>query len=304
MKARTTATQPALLIVADRRELLLGCMSSWLATFRHEFEVVSVLDVEKSLRPSEIARASAVILGAATPSLPNPWLEQQVAWLLAKRPDMPIIAITDADEADTADAFVTDLNLRGYIPTSSKIEVAAAALRLVLAGGTYLPRQREVVRSPANGPLAQILREDAAELLRTLTPRERGVLELLQRGMANKTIAYRLNMSSSTVKVHVHNIMVKLNARNRTEVAVAAARFVGSSTASGSEVATQNESGLRLAFEAPPRPLATTPDRRSSRRVDGTARPVVRAIASGSAPAAGDAARQSPTQLSAAQHER
>lgn len=248
----TVATQPVLLIVVDRRELVLGCMSSWLSTFRREFEVMSVLDVEKSLRPGEIARAGAVIIGAAVPSLPNPWLENQVNWLLGKRSDVPIIAITDPGQADSANTLVTDLNLRGYIPTSSKIDVAAAALRLVLAGGTYLPRQRDVSQPGAEAPLEQILREDAAELLRTLTPRERGVVELLQRGMANKAIAYDLNMSSSTVKVHVHNIMVKLNARNRTEVAVAATRFVNSSTAAGTEIKTKTGTTLRLAFEAPP----------------------------------------------------
>jgi len=41
----------------------------------------------------------------------------------------------------------------------------------------------------------------------------------LRRGKANKVIAYELNMRESTVKVHVRNIMKKLKARNRTEVA-------------------------------------------------------------------------------------
>ena len=48
------------------------------------------------------------------------------------------------------------------------------------------------------------------------------VLELLMQGMANKIIAFRLGMSQSTVKVHVHSIIRKFNVRNRTEVAVTA----------------------------------------------------------------------------------
>lgn len=245
-------TKPVLLIVVDQRELVLRCMSSWLSTFRREFVVTSVLDVDKSLRSNEVARAGAVIIGAATPSLPNPWLEKQVAWLLNRRTDMPIVAVTDVGEANAADSFAAVLNLRGYISTSSTIDVAAAALRLVLAGGSYLPHQRQIEQRAAEGPLEQIRREDAAELLRTLTPRERGVLELLERGMANKTIAYRLNMSSSTVKVHVHNIMVKLNAHNRTEAAVAAARFVNSAAVPiDTEAKPKNEAALQLLFEAP-----------------------------------------------------
>jgi DNA-binding NarL/FixJ family response regulator len=41
----------------------------------------------------------------------------------------------------------------------------------------------------------------------------------LRQGKANKTIAYELTMSESTVKVHMHNIMKKIGATNRTEVA-------------------------------------------------------------------------------------
>lgn len=292
------ATQPVPLIVVDRRELVLGCLSSWLSTFRREFEVTSVLDAEKSLRPGEIARASAVIIGAAAPSLPNPWLEQQVTWLLGKRPDMPIVAITDAGDADSANMFAAGLNLRGYIPTSSTIDVAVAALRLVLAGGNYLPHRRELEQPPAEGPLEQILGENAADLLRTLTPRERGVLELLQRGMANKAIAYRLNMSSSTVKVHVHNIMVKLNAHNRTEAAVAAARFVTSPAATDVEAKPKNETALRLAFEASSAPALVASDRLHQRRTNGVVRPTLNP----SAAPPHDSTRPAPIPLNAAQH--
>ena len=44
-------------------------------------------------------------------------------------------------------------------------------------------------------------------------------MDALRRGKANKIIAYELNLRESTVKVHVRNIMKKLKATNRTEVA-------------------------------------------------------------------------------------
>lgn len=253
------AVQPALLIVLDRREFALRCMSTWLSTFRREFVVRSMLDVDESLRPNEVARARAVIIGAAAPSLPNPWLEKQIASLFAKRADMPIVAITDVGEADESGTFAAALNLRGHISTSTSIAVAAAALRLVVAGGTYLPHQPKMQIGQGATPVRlEILGEKSPDLLRTLTPRERGVLELLERGMANKTIAYRLNLSSSTVKVHIHNIMVKLNARNRTEAAVAAARFVNLAAAAEIESKPTNETALRLLLEAPSVPCAVS----------------------------------------------
>jgi DNA-binding NarL/FixJ family response regulator len=54
---------------------------------------------------------------------------------------------------------------------------------------------------------------------RKFTVRQNAVLQALRQGKANKIIAYELNMRESTVKVHVRNIMRKLKARNRTEVA-------------------------------------------------------------------------------------
>ena len=51
------------------------------------------------------------------------------------------------------------------------------------------------------------------------TERQMAVVEALRRGRANKIIAHELQLRESTVKVHIRNIMKKLNATNRTEVA-------------------------------------------------------------------------------------
>jgi predicted transcriptional regulator len=51
------------------------------------------------------------------------------------------------------------------------------------------------------------------------------VVEEIRLGKANKQIAYELNMSEHTVKVHLRHIMRKLKARNRTEVAVLSGDF-------------------------------------------------------------------------------
>ncbi len=59
-----------------------------------------------------------------------------------------------------------------------------------------------------------------------LTERELEVLRLLAAGLANRQIAVRLVVTAGTVKVHVHNLMEKLKARNRTQ-AVAKGRELG-----------------------------------------------------------------------------
>jgi DNA-binding CsgD family transcriptional regulator len=59
----------------------------------------------------------------------------------------------------------------------------------------------------------------AADGPSALTPREMEVLGRVSQGLQNKQIAYLLGMSESTVKVHVRNIMKKLDVRNRTQAA-------------------------------------------------------------------------------------
>jgi len=51
----------------------------------------------------------------------------------------------------------------------------------------------------------------------TLTAREQEVLQLLARGLRNKEIAARLNVSERTVNFHLANIYQKLNVSGRTE---------------------------------------------------------------------------------------
>ena len=55
-----------------------------------------------------------------------------------------------------------------------------------------------------------------------LTPRERQVLALLVDGKTNREIAAQLTISPSTARLHVSNILAKLNAANRTEAATLA----------------------------------------------------------------------------------
>ncbi len=60
-------------------------------------------------------------------------------------------------------------------------------------------------------------RQDSAQ---SLTSREAQVLDLIAEGKPNKVIANQLSISESTVKVHVKNLLRKLNLRSRTEAAV------------------------------------------------------------------------------------
>ena len=76
-----------------------------------------------------------------------------------------------------------------------------------------------VLAPSATEPSATDMISDARQLpAAKFTTREKSVITLLKLGTSNKIIAYELQMSESTVKVHIRNIMRKMKVKNRTEV--------------------------------------------------------------------------------------
>ncbi|HZN76219.1 MAG TPA: AAA family ATPase [Micromonosporaceae bacterium] len=102
---------------------------------------------------------------------------------------------------------------------------AQAAAHLAVTAATELCAEPlrtaagKLVAEPAPDP-----RAPEEDRLQRLTRREREVLQLLIKGLANKEIARELVIAEKTVSVHVHNIMRKLDVRNRTEAAAYALR--------------------------------------------------------------------------------
>ncbi|MGD0639202.1 MAG: response regulator transcription factor [Roseiarcus sp.] len=144
----------------------------------------------------------------------------------------PIGVYLHADNAAVAKLLAT-LGVAGIVLPSASVEIAVASVRLMAAGGTFLPAgvvdhgEETDAPTPAAERPAQDAPPPAAARpnempapLQSLTARERDVLNSLSAGRANKNIAFDLQMSESTVKVHLRSIMKKLHAANRTQAAM------------------------------------------------------------------------------------
>lgn len=96
---------------------------------------------------------------------------------------------------------------------SLKIEIAITAVAVVFfVIGVYLnKRSLHKKRSPQRE--IDLNKIEALEL----SKREYEVLREIARGLSNKEIADKLFISESTVKTHVSNLLVKLNAKRRTQ---------------------------------------------------------------------------------------
>ena len=133
---------------------------------------------------------------------------------------IPVIALTMSDAEDDMAAALR-AGARGYLLKSMEPGEVIEAIARAARG--------EVVVAPAmTAKLVHLLdgKPDTAgdSLMNQLTPREREILGCLTQGKSNKAIAKQLDISIDTVKLHVRNVLTKLNLSSRVEAAVYAVR--------------------------------------------------------------------------------
>ena len=210
--AQTELTDGRIVVVSNRA-LERECLVGGLRRYNSHLRITAVESVDEFRRLPERADVRAILLICGGKRVTEPDVRQQLTDLVAEMGVVPVIIVADSDEPSEMVAAL-DGGAQGYVPTSVNISVVAEAANLACAGGTFVPASsvlalREAIRAKAGSTLISTV----------FTRRESGVADALRKGKANKIIAYELNMCESTVKVHIRNIMKKLKATNRTEVA-------------------------------------------------------------------------------------
>jgi DNA-binding NarL/FixJ family response regulator len=140
-----------------------------------------------------------------------------IARLAAAQPGLPIVALAGEQGALTqALAF----GASALLPVAVDPETLSAALLASARGLVSIPRQEIATLLPHDERIEPALNAPTE----SLTPRELEVLQLMARGLTNRQIARRLEISEHTVKFHAGAVLGKLNARSRAE---AVARAIG-----------------------------------------------------------------------------
>jgi DNA-binding NarL/FixJ family response regulator len=133
-----------------------------------------------------------------------------------RAPDLPVVILSGVQDPVLMRAAL-DKGAAGFIPKSALSQVIVPALKLVLAGGVYVPPEMLGGRAIPGGM-------DGASGESGLTARQRQVLDLLVSGKSNKEIAAALQLSEPTVKAHVVAVYRALQVRTRAQAVAAAAR--------------------------------------------------------------------------------
>ncbi|MGC4026280.1 MAG: response regulator transcription factor [Mesorhizobium sp.] len=203
------------LALIDPRALDRECFAQSIRSHDASTGIVPFASVEnwKQARDQH-SQVSAILFNIGGRRVTDLTVGDELAKLASEFKSIPVIVLADTD--DLAQIFkALEYGARSYIPTSVGITVCIEAIGLALAGGVFVPASSIMA-------IRQMLttQNDAArQMAGIFTGRQTEVVEALRRGKANKIIAYELNLQESTVKVHIRNIMRKLKASNRTEVA-------------------------------------------------------------------------------------
>jgi len=129
---------------------------------------------------------------------------------LAECPDSRVVVVSAVEDGDIILAAL-EAGAAGYIPKTSQPDEIIAALKLVAAGGTYVPAgiQSTTMR----------IGERAG-----LSARQQQVLKLMLEGLSNRNIAIRLSIAENTVKHHLSAVYEALGTDSRAGTMAAAQR--------------------------------------------------------------------------------
>jgi two-component system nitrate/nitrite response regulator NarL len=141
--------------------------------------------------------------------------------LVQDLPQCAVIILTVSEEAEELAQALRD-GARGFLVKNIDVDALTAAVRRAARGEpvvadsmmTKLVAQFRAQPAGAPGPAPMSAEREK------LTSREREIVQCLARGESNKEIARRLDVAESTVKIHVQNILKKLNLTSRVQVAV------------------------------------------------------------------------------------
>lgn len=111
-----------------------------------------------------------------------------------------------------------DRGAMGFLPKESPASALRVAVREVVEGRSYVPREyRSIAKGRAKEePCAYRTNPQLA----ALTPQQKRILRLISEGQPNKLIAYELDLAETTVKAHITALLRRLGVTNRTQAAV------------------------------------------------------------------------------------
>ncbi|WP_373740990.1 response regulator [Neisseria sp.] len=141
---------------------------------------------------------------------------ETLAQILSTRPEQTVVMLTVSEDSDDLTECMR-LGARGFLLKNINADFLLDSIRKAVDGDNVF--SPEMTSRLVQSLISPAPAKNAATLS-ALTPREFEILGYLAAGHSNKVIARHLELSESTVKVHVQNILRKLDLSSRVQAAV------------------------------------------------------------------------------------
>lgn len=182
-------------------------------------DLTVVCTAENGLEAVELAKLfepNVILMDIKMPVLDGVEATRQIKSLY---PDIKIIVLTTfLEETYIVDAM--RFGASGYLLKDALPEEIRKAIFTVSEGGTYMnPSAATKLVDRFSKAMIEAGHRDS-ETLKELTDRELDILKCIAEGLSNDETAKRLFLTEGTVKNHITKVLLKLNLRDRTQLAI------------------------------------------------------------------------------------
>ncbi len=208
-----TVSKIKILLIDDHTLFRSGLR--FLLETQNDFEIVGeASDGLEGIKLAESIHPDVVLLDLDMPTMGG---REALPQLLSTQPELAVLILTVSENTNDLTECMR-IGARGYLLKNINTDFLLNSIRKAVDGDSVL--SPEMTTKLVNQLRTPIEPENHDALYETLTPREKETLSWLTKGVSNKEIARALDLTESTVKVHVQNLLRKLNLHSRVQAAV------------------------------------------------------------------------------------
>ncbi|MGI8970387.1 MAG: response regulator [Dehalococcoidia bacterium] len=205
---------PIRLMIVDDNDLFREGLVSLLGRYDDILVVGQANRAEAGVHRASTLRPDVILMDCMMPGIGGVEATRRI---LAQLPNVAISMLTVSETEEDLFSAVRAGAL-GYLVKSVDLDTLHQAIVTLAAGGTVITPHLATALMDEFVRLAPVTREPSPAV-NLLTEREREVLDLVAQGLGNREIAHQLVIAENTVKVHLRNILDKLQLRNRQHAA-------------------------------------------------------------------------------------
>jgi DNA-binding NarL/FixJ family response regulator len=209
------------IVVFDNQRILAEALAAALEGRGHRVLAV-VTTVSECLDVVDSGRPDACLIGLEAGDRPG---ALGAAEIIGQRyPQTRVLVLSEVSDPDIL-ARAIDSGVAGFVGKDRSVDQIATALEQLATGGKALdPRLLRMTPRGLTRPKSPEHEASARERLLELSPREKEIVARIVEGQSTRQMSFAMNITVSTVRTYVKNVLAKFGAHSRLQLAALASR--------------------------------------------------------------------------------